>query len=164
MRLIAKKRKRPRRSRLSKELPEEYVTTERIEHFYLVVATHLRSVGTWTATLKRFPPGAIRGAIKQILIRLTTSTHTRSYLFDWGVEFEQLRDHQTINDFIEYLEAEYKIPNNWAEEACNYTLTKLEEEADALGKHILSSAEYYWLKRCERNLKKLKRQPPNSIT
>lgn len=70
-----------------------------IEHFYNVVATHLRVLGTWNLTVRKFPPGTIRGVIKQILDRFASNVNARPYSFDWGVEFEQLRDYETVDDF-----------------------------------------------------------------
>lgn len=130
---------------------------ERVEHCYDVVVSHLCSLGTWRETIRRFPAPAVKAAVKQVLERLASDAQARPLVFDWAAEFEQLRDFETVDDFLAYLESEHKLPSNWEAEARELALEKLEEDALLLDRIILSPAEYYYLKRMERSLKKLKR-------
>ena len=89
---IVEKKQRIRK----KDLKPNTVPVERVEHYYSIVTAHLRAAGTWKKTVAKFPPRAIYGAVKQIIERLSST-------IDFCAEFEQLRDHETVQDFIESL-------------------------------------------------------------
>jgi hypothetical protein len=146
---------------LKKALALNTVPPERVEHYYSVIFSHLRHTGTWKETVRKFPPNCIRAAVKQILERFAANEGSPCG-FDWGTEYELLKDYSNIGDFIEYLEKEHRIPNDWAEKAHEFALNQLEEDATALGKIIITPAEYFWFENCERRLKRMLRAYPLS--
>jgi len=77
-----------------------------VNKYYNRIKDHLSSNGTWAATAKKFPPNAIRSAVKAILKRID---YDPEYL-DWGTIFESLKDFETVDDFIKDLEHRYISP------------------------------------------------------
>jgi methyl-accepting chemotaxis protein len=105
-------------------------TEELVEKYYGVVERHLRDVGLWEETVRRFPPGSIRAAVKRILERMAEHGYDPEML-DWGALFELLKDHPTVEAFIRYLERERYIPPSVREEEAR-TAEELEREVTDL--------------------------------
>ena len=136
------------------------VSIDRIEHCYNVVCSHLRRVGSYHQTIRKFPPRAIYAAVKRVL------ENSPSEPLDIAVEFETLRDYSTVDAFIDSLVAAHMITKTRTDETLkDYALDELIEKAQIIGKQIankneviLSQNEYHWLKKCEYNWLKQKRQ------
>lgn len=130
------------------------------EHCYNIVISHLRRNNTLTKTYAKFPPRAIYAAVKRFLEQSLTEP------LDIAVTFESLRDFDTVADFLESLETEPTINKTYSDAFLeDYALEELTEKAEILGKQIsgkneviVSRAEYYWLKNCERQIKKMQRK------
>lgn len=127
------------------------VSVDRVEHCYNVVCSHLRKVGSYKQTNRKFPPRALYAAVKQVL------EHSPSEPLDIAVDFEGLRDYSTIQAFLESLAEQHTITKGYTDESlADYALEELTEKAEILGKQIadknevvLSQNEYAWLKICE---------------
>ena len=138
--------------RIQKEPCAYTLSKERIEHHYNAVISHLRAVGAYKKTLKKFPPRAIYAAVKRVLERSGTDP------LDLAVEFEGLRDFDTVQDFLEDLEKRHMVSqDNGDDLAKSYAEEELEEKAEYLGKIVLDKHDFYWLKRCEVAFKKQQR-------
>jgi len=73
--------------------------------YFEVVKRHLKERKMWNDTIKKFPPNAIRKAINSILERIECDPQ----LLDWGAMFEELRDFDSIDSFVEHLSEAYPI-------------------------------------------------------
>ena len=120
---------------LGGEVPES-----RVDQYYGIVERGLKRVDTWVDTLHKFPPNALRAAVRTILERFEMK-NTDPATFDWASEFELLRDYDRVQDFIDQLEKEGRIPRDTMAEMQNYALSQLEEMADALGKRVISEKD-----------------------
>ena len=80
-----------------------------VERYYEVVRRHLEERGLWEETIRKFPPEAIRAAIRRILDRLYENNVDPDIL-DWETLFEGLRSFPSVDAFISYLERERYIP------------------------------------------------------
>lgn len=135
-------------------------SVDRVEHCYNIVISHLRRNNTLTKTYAKFPPRAIYAAVKRFLAQ------SKYEPLDIAVTFETLRDFETVADFLESLQAEHTITKDYTDESLeDYCLEELTEKAEILGKQIankneviVSRAEYYWLKNCECQIKKMQRK------
>ena len=103
---------------------------ELVERYYERVRRHLEELGVWEETVRRFPPEAIRSAIREILERLDQHGEDPEIL-DWGALFERLRDYPSIDAFIRALEEERYIPPNLEREASRVA-SELEAELMSL--------------------------------
>ncbi len=119
------------------------VSNEKIDLKYQNVWVHLSKLGTWDRTVAKFPPATIRSAVRQILERDPSDS------LDLSVEFEHLREYDTIESFIEWLEFEKKIRRDFNKWAYNSELQRLETEAEYFNMVILSKYEYDRLRRLE---------------
>jgi replicative DNA helicase len=138
------------------------------EHCYNSVISHLRRNNTLTKTYAKFPPRAIYSAVKRFL------EQSSSEPLDIAVTFEALRDYETVDAFLESLQAEHMINKTYSDATLeDMALTALEEQlaehADILGKKIVNKhaatlaenevaipeIDYYYLKRRDAQLKKL---------
>lgn len=105
-----------------------------VSYYYSIVVKHLKDVGTWEATRRKFPPKAIEAAVKKILERLIQHGINPEF-FDWGSTFERLRDYDTVEAFIRALTEDRIIPPSFEEEmeasaeAIERQLDELLEEA-----------------------------------
>jgi hypothetical protein len=123
------------------------VSNEKIDLKYQNVWVHLSKLGTWDRTVAKFPPATIRSAVRQILEREPSDS------LDLSVEFEHLREYDTIESFIEWLETEKKIRRDFNKWAYNSELQRLETEAEYFNMVIISKYEHDRLLRLERSLK-----------
>jgi len=81
------------------------------------------------------------------------------------VTFEELRDFDTVDSFLEYLEGRYEIGKADAD-VYDYALQEVEEKAEILKLQVIdprkevavSRALYSWLRICERNWKAIQRK------
>lgn len=132
---------------------------DRVEHCFNVVCSHLRKIDSYKQTIRKFPPRAFYAAVKQVL------EHSLTEPLDIAVDFEGLRDFSTVDAFLESLAEQHTITKGYTDEALTeYALAEITEKAEILGKQIanrneviVSRGEYAWLKTCERNWKKTKR-------
>jgi hypothetical protein len=96
-------------------------------------------------------------AIKLILERYASNPNSQLDLLDWQVEFQLFPDYSySISAFITHLENEKKIPDpEYSEAIVSAAEEELEFKAAVLGKYVLDSANYHYLKRRDAQLKKL---------
>ena len=128
-----------------------------VERYYGDVEYHLKAMDLWTETIRKFPPKAIRSAVKRILERFVKAGVDPEY-FDWGTEFEKLVDFEKIADFISELEDAGKIPRDVEREALERELSELEKRAAELGMRLVTEKEHSKLVRLESQIEKLKEQ------
>ena len=133
-------------------------SVDRVEHCYNIVSSHLRKVGTYNKTIKKFPPRAIYAAVKHYLER------SPSEPLDIAVEFEQLRDFSTVDEFLESLQEQHTLAKDIDKQGYFYALDEVEEKAAILGLKLLeknevavNKNEYYFLLRCQKQFESLKR-------
>jgi hypothetical protein len=50
--------------------------------------------------------------------------------FDWVTNFEQLKDHETIDDFLTDLEEQHLLPNSWGDQTKEYAYEQVQQEAE----------------------------------
>jgi hypothetical protein len=134
------------------------VSVDRVEHCYNLVTSHFRAMGTWNKTIVKFPPRAIYAAVKKFLER------SPSDALDIAVSFEELRDFETVDGFIEYLEKQYEISKDHSDIAYDYALEEVTQKVEILGLKLLdknevavNKHEYYYLLRRDSEYKKLKK-------
>lgn len=133
------------------------LSVDRIEHNFNLILSHLRKVGSYEQTLKKHNPLVIYACVRRCL--------ENSDMLDLAVLFEHLREYDNIDDFIEYLEKQHSVSKTYRDATLeDMALTELQEHAEILNKQIISkheiavsSHEYYYLKRCESELRKLRR-------
>lgn len=123
------------------------ISNKKIDLKYQNVWAYLSKLGTWDRTVAKFPPATIRSAVRQILERDPSDS------LDLSVEFEHLREYDTIESFIGWLEFEKKIRRDFNKWAYNSELQRLETEADYFNMVIISKYEHDRLLRLEHSLK-----------
>jgi hypothetical protein len=137
---------------------EGIVPPERIEHYYNIVESHLRGLGVWEETVRKFPPQAIRAAVRRILqiiadaFEAGVSTMEPEEL-DWGSTFERLRDYDTVDDFVGALQTEGVIPVDRRELALSEAI-RVVTEAENI---VLKRPEYEELRKFKENYERLER-------
>ena len=92
---------------------------EDVERYYGFVRSHLEEIDAWRRTIERFPPMAIRAAVREILERFDQHNIDPETL-DWGTVFEGLRDYPSVDAFIEDLERKGLIPSDIEERVDEY--------------------------------------------
>lgn len=98
-------------------------------------------------------------AIRAVLERMTQSPKADPDLFDWAVEIQTLFDYEFLDDWIESLEAEGKLfQAEFSQAVLDYAEQELSEHAAALGKYVLDSKEYHFLKTRDERLRKLEKK------
>ena len=80
-----------------------------VERYYDGVVRHLKEVGLWEKTLRKFPPEAIKAAVKRVIERLDEHGIDPEY-WDWGTFFERLHEFDTVDDWVNWLEEEKYLP------------------------------------------------------
>ena len=93
---------------------------EDVERYYSFVREHLEEIGAWERVVRKFPPMAIRAAVREILERFDQHNIDPETL-DWGTTFEGLIDYDSIEDFIEDLERKGWVPSDIEERIEEYT-------------------------------------------
>ena len=93
---------------------------EDVERYYSFVREHLEEIGAWERVVRKFPPMAIRAAVREILERFDQHNIDPETL-DWGTTFEGLIDYDSIEDFIKDLERKGLIPSDIEERIKEYT-------------------------------------------
>ncbi len=134
------------------------VSIDRVEHSFNTVLSHLRQVGTYKQTLAKHNVLVIYSCVRRCL------EHSASDALDLAIEFEHFREYDNTDDFIEHLEKQHAVSKTYCDAALeDMALTELKEHAEILNKQIISKHEiavsrheYYYLKRCESELQKLK--------
>jgi hypothetical protein len=123
-----------------------------LERYFSIV----RNSRNWTKTELK----VIYKAVNAILEHFQTSTNNHPDLLDWQVEFQLFPDYAySINAFITHLEVEKKIPDaEYSEAILGMAEDDLNEKAAVLGKYVLDSKEYFWLKSRDKRLRELERK------
>ncbi|MCW4000827.1 MAG: hypothetical protein NWE93_11360 [Candidatus Bathyarchaeota archaeon] len=115
--------------------PVEFGASEdTVTDLYGVIERHLISRRTWTDTLHKFPPEAIRHAIRRAWFYLLGDC-------DWGTEFEHLKEHENIEDFIDDVINRSNLKRDWDKDAYQKALSHLERQAEELGFVIVDRRE-----------------------
>lgn len=135
----------------------------KVDEIYEVVTSHLKKIGSWDKTVHaKFPPDAIKEAIRRILACFDLNLKDSS-VFDWGVEFEVLREHENVDDFLNELTRPMdlegtgrKIPKDYEPLAIAGCYAELDEKASILGMVAITKREHKELLRCEQALKESK--------
>jgi hypothetical protein len=137
--------------RATKKSYHQTVSTPQLERYFSVV----RNSRNWTKAELQ----VIYKAVKAIMERYTSNPNSQPDMLDWQVEFQLFPDYAySIDAFITHLEDEKKIPDaEYSESIVSDAEEELFFKAAVLGKYVLDSKTYYWLKNCERNWKKIKR-------
>jgi hypothetical protein len=137
--------------RATKKIFRQTVSTTQLERYFSVV----RNSRNWS----QLELTVIYKAVKTILERYTSNPNSQPDLLDWQVEFQLFPDYSfSINAFLTHLENEKRIPDpEYSEAIVSDAEEELEFKAAVLGKYVLDSKSYNWLKTCERNWKKIKR-------
>ena len=78
------------------------------ERYYDQVVTYLKMKGLWEKVTRKFPPNALRSAVKRIYERF--GSQEAADHFDWGPIFASILDYDTTDDFIKDLEFRGLIP------------------------------------------------------
>lgn len=131
---------------------------DRVEHAYNAVISHFRRQGTYQRINQKFPPKALYTAVRRVLERSLSEPS------DIAATFEELRDFETVDDFLEHLEGRREISKSDAD-VYDYALQEVEEKAEILQLQLIdpkkevavSRAKFIWFKTCERNWKKTRR-------
>jgi hypothetical protein len=93
------------------------------------------------------------------LERYASNPNSQPDLLDWQVEFQLFPDYAySISAFITHLEDEKKIPDmEYSESIVSDAEEELEFKAAVLGKYVLDSKEYHYLKKIEQTWNGIKR-------
>jgi len=109
-----------------------------VDYYYRIVERELKDAGLWEKTVAKFPPKAIRAAVKHILEALdSVGVLDAADELDWGAMFEKLWEFKNIGSFIEHLRTEYPIPRKREVE----TVSKIKKEEERV-RDILDSLSY----------------------
>ncbi len=126
------------------------VTPERVDRYYGYVESHLKDVGVWEDTIRKFPPKAIRAAVRRILEIIAEAEERGEYVdpetLDWGSIFESLRDYDKVEDFIGALQTEGVIPVDTSE----VFLAEAEKVIEEAGKKVVEAKRLEELLKLER--------------
>lgn len=119
-----------------------------VERYLNIVIKHLTQIDTYKITLTKFRYLGLKAAVKALLDRGVNDTQ------DFAVFFETLRDHDSIDAWLEELEEQGSIPKTSqyhysTEEIREAELNQTKEDADRLGHVLLSKADYKRLKATE---------------
>ena len=115
-----------------------------VEFYYDRVKRHLEKAGLWEKTVRKFPPEAIKSAIKEIIIRCSMQKPPLDpEELDWESIFEKLVDHESKENFLRALEKNYEIPPMPVEErALEYAIGELEKAAAELNMRVVREEEH----------------------
>jgi hypothetical protein len=122
-----------------------YVSEKRINEVYESVKAHLDKVNSWNKTVyMRFQPKTLKDAIRKIFNRFYYGENRviNADSFAWKEEFERLRDYDTVDDFLDDLTVEKKIPPDNEKRAEQWALLEVEARADYLGLVVVKKSEY----------------------
>jgi hypothetical protein len=133
------------------------ISPQKVEEYYDIAVSNLKSGSSWNETLRKMPPNAIRVAVKNILERFIMDG-TDPKTFDWATEFELLKDFTTVQDFLTALEEQKKIPEDTMREALNLALQEVEEKADAIGMHVITEQDHNKLVNAEKTIDNLQQR------
>ena len=128
-----------------------------VDTYYKRVETYLRHVKLWSIIVKKFPPKAVRSAVKRVLDSYLMQNLDPETL-DWEATFELLKDYDTVDSFVGYLKTSGKIPASREEETWGYALSEAEKMAATLESRIISEKKYEKLLGFEQENRKLKEQ------
>jgi hypothetical protein len=138
--------------RATKKSFHQTVSTHQHERYFSIV----RNSRNWSkAELK-----VIYKAVKIILERYVSNPNSQPDLLDWQVEFQLFPDYSySISAFLTHLEEEKKIPDpEYSESIVSAAEEEIEFKAAVLGKYVLDSNEYHFLKKIEHNWKVAQRK------
>jgi hypothetical protein len=137
--------------RATKKSFHQTVSTPQLERYFSIV----RNSRNW----KKSELAVIYKAVKLILERYASNPNSQPDLLDWAVEFQLFPDYAySISAFLTHLEQEKKIPApEYSESIVSDAEEELEFKAAVLGKYVLDSKEYYYLKKIEYTWKSIKR-------
>ena len=138
--------------RATKKSFHQTVSTPQQERYFSIV----RNSRNWS----KAELTVIYKTVKLILERYASNPNSQPDLLDWQVEFQLFPDYSfSISAFLTHLEDEKKIPDpEYSESIVSDAVEELEFKARVLGKYVLDSKSYYWLKSCERNWKATQRK------
>jgi hypothetical protein len=128
-----------------------------VEYYFQIVEKGLKEEGIWGETVRRFPPSAIREAVRRIVERCI-ETYWPLENVDWRTVFEKLKDHGSVESFIKDLEEKREIPPSPEEEAREYTLRELAEAAARLKQRVLEEKEYEKLLSAHREVTSIRKK------
>ena len=138
--------------RATKKSFHQTVSTPQQERYFSIV----RNSRNW----KKSELTVIYKAVKAILERYVSNPNSQPDLLDWAVEFQLFPDYSySISAFLTHLEDEKKIPDpEYSESIVSDAEEELEFKAAVLGKYVLDSNEYHFLKKIEHNWKAVQRK------
>lgn len=111
------------------------------DRFYSTAKKCFEVSGTWNEVIKKFPPMAIRSAVRRIVERFVKAEEDPE-LFDFCDFFtEQLPEFESVEAFIEYLDKKGYIPPD-PEKHFAEMLKYLEQEASRLGYRLVKEEEW----------------------
>ena len=128
-----------------------------VEYYFQIVEKGLKEEGIWGETVRRFPPSAIREAVRRIVERCI-ETYWPLENVDWRTVFEKLKDHGSVESFIKDLEEKREIPPSPEEEAREYALRELAEAAARLKQRVLEEKEYEKLLSAHREVTSIRKK------
>lgn len=111
------------------------------DKYYNVAKECFEASRTWRDVIRKFPPQAIRSAVRRIVERFVRADEDLE-LFDFCDFFtEQLPEFESIDAFIEYLDKKRYIPPD-PEDAFREWLTYLEQQANSIGYRLVKEEEW----------------------
>jgi hypothetical protein len=97
-----------------------------VEYYYNVVKGHLERMKAWSRLIQKFPPQAVRAAVKGILERIEDARSRGIEIeaddIDWGSLFEGMIDYDKVESFLKAYEDIGALPRKME--------TMIEEELD----------------------------------
>ena len=111
-----------------------------VERWYREVEECLRKKGLWEKVIRRFPPNALRTAVKEILERFE-ARGMDPHLLDWCTAFSNVLDYPSINAFIQHLEEAGEVPPPPTMEELDSVIRSTVEELLRLKRELLSAGK-----------------------
>lgn len=72
--------------------------------YYELVKRHLKNRRLWNTTIKKFPPACIKHAVNSLIRSIDDPQK-----IDWGASFENLRDFDSLSEFLDFVKSNYFI-------------------------------------------------------
>ncbi|MEM1542742.1 MAG: hypothetical protein QXV82_08965 [Ignisphaera sp.] len=111
-----------------------------VERYYKVVEKCLIENNIYDRVIRRFPPMALRSAVREIVERFT-KTENDVEQFDFCAFFADITEFETIADFIRYLDENRYIPPD-PEKEISEAISQLEKSAAELGMRLVKEEEW----------------------
>ncbi|MEM2287906.1 MAG: hypothetical protein QW503_02340 [Sulfolobales archaeon] len=110
------------------------------EKYYNTVRECFERDGVWDVVIRKFPPMALRSAVRQIVERFVKRGEDPD-LFNFCMYFEGITDFDSIASFIDHLKKKGYIPPT-PEEEVEQLLAWLEQDANRLGYRLVKEEEW----------------------